>query len=292
MYNNVNYVDDYIYFENIKTTHINKICNIQSDNVMNDDTFNAIKTLSMLGHNNIDLSGLLLNGILIIDSKLSSIINLNKIDKIDCSNNYFDIIIINIPNNIKEFTFNENPIKKIFFPHSFNKQIDDFHETLETIIFPPHSKFNKSIDNLPNSLKILCLGNNFNQSISNLPNNIEHLILPNGYNNKIIKIPTNLKTLIFNANDISPYYSENTLELDFVSNNLELLILPVNYNINESLKISNNLKIIIFYSSVGNSKNINSIDLFTKKHINNDFKKIDFIKSIYGLVVKEQIYFI
>jgi hypothetical protein len=285
------FIDDELYLENIELKYMKKIFNIESD-IINDDTFIAIKTLITLNESILDLSGLLLEGTLKIDSKLNSIIDFGKIKKIYCSNNYFDTIIIDIPNSIKEFMFENNPIKKIFFPYSFNNQIDNLPNTLEIIIFPHNSIFNKPINDLPTSLKILCLGNYFDQVITNLPNNIEHLILPNNYNYQIIKLPSNLKTLIFNSEVDNSYnefhYVQPNFELNYLPINLEFLSLPINCDVNKLYKLCkfiNNPKIIIFKSPEailykGFKKS------YIKKYLDqNNYKNIEFV------VNKKKMYF-
>ncbi len=308
MSSELEFEDEKLYFENIESTYIKKIFNIESD-TMNDDTFNAIKSLLAIDSTTLDLSGLLLEGTLKLDSKLDSIIDLSKLKKINCTDNYFDTIIIEIPNVIDEFIFEDNPIKRILFPYSFNESIDNLPNTLEIIIFPLNSIFNKPIDNLPTSLKILCMGNSFNQLVSNLPNNLLHLILPNDYDNLITKLPSNLKTLIFdtqkfvrskriyNENIDKQLYCTANFRLACIPSGIEFLSLPTNYYDINLLKIIDNLKIVIF--KVFPHKIIE--DTFVKKYLtNNGFNNIEFnLKNIefriYGknnlLCLRQQIFY-
>jgi hypothetical protein len=113
---------------------------------MSDDAINAIYCLMTTNINleTLDLSGLLLEGILDINhSVINIIIQANKIKKLDCSNNYFYTIIAN------------NPIKKIYFPHSFNKNIYFLPSTIEVLIFPHNSRFNNQINDFSTSPDVL-----------------------------------------------------------------------------------------------------------------------------------------
>jgi len=286
-----NYSVDYfvegedLYFENIELKHTKKILNLES-NIMNDDTFNAIQHLMSLNSSLLDLSGLLLEGTLRIDSKLNSIINLYNIKKIYCSNNYFDTIIIDLPNGIEEFEFEENPIKKIFFPYSFNRLIDNLIESVETIIFPFNSEFNKQIDNLPFGSKILCLGKKFNQSISNLPNSLIHLFLPNKYNIQIIKLPKNLKSLCFNPiTSLADVDFKNNCLINLencIPDNLEYLSLPIKYETNNVFKFTKKPNTIIFKSLEMNySISKNMIKYLDEHNYSNIEYKIDVNRHFY-----------
>jgi hypothetical protein len=56
-------------------------------------------------------------------------------------------------------------------------------------------KYNKKLDNLPNSLTHLTLGWNYNQKLDNLPNSLTHLTLGYNYNQKLDNLPNNLTHL-------------------------------------------------------------------------------------------------
>ena len=58
-------------------------------------------------------------------------------------------------------------------------------------------RFNHPINNLPNSLTKLTIGNNFNFPINNLPKNITYLILNNEINYPIDNLPDGLEILKF-----------------------------------------------------------------------------------------------
>ena len=58
-------------------------------------------------------------------------------------------------------------------------------------------RFNKDVDNLPNSLVTLILGRDFNQKINNLPKNLKTLILGDEFNQEVCNLPDNIETLKF-----------------------------------------------------------------------------------------------
>ncbi len=51
---------------------------------------------------------------------------------------------------------------------------------------------NKSVNNLPNSITHLVLGNNFNHTIDNLPNSLTHLTLGSLFRQQISNLPKSL----------------------------------------------------------------------------------------------------
>lgn len=241
-----NIIDDVSYVENFESKY-KKVFNVDSNHdVMTDDTTNAIFGLTMtrVDLETLDLSGLLLEGTLDFNNCiLKIIINQDKIKKVDCSNNYFDTIIANNPKiEIEEFEFSNNPIKKIFFPRSFNKNIDFLPCTCEVLIFPNNSIFNTPINDLPTSLKVLSTGGSYNQTINNLPKNLIHLMLGKLFITPINKLPPNLKTLIFD--DFNTYQHK----LNCLPESLECISLPLNYNCIE-ITIPDKCKYICFNST-------------------------------------------
>jgi len=239
-----NFIDDELYLENFVSNR-KKIFNLDSNyDIITDDTINAIYGLISMKDNldTLDLSDLLLDGTLDINNPvIKIIIKTNKIKKLDCSNNYFDTIIANNPNiEIEEFEFSNNPIKKIYFPCSFNKNIDFLPCTIKILIFPPNSKFNYPINDLPTSLDILSTGMSFNQTINNLPKNLIHLMLGEKFNQPIKKLPYNLKTMIFDELNTYNY------ELNCLPDSLEFISLPVNFD-NIGILIPDECKYICFY---------------------------------------------
>lgn len=92
----------------------------------------------------------------------------------------------------------------------FDKSLDNLPLNLE-ILCIQSARFNQSIDNLPSGLKKLCIQSDcFNQSLDNLPSSLEYLQLTK-YINKHIQcefdfnnLPINLKTLCI-LYDINQY---------------------------------------------------------------------------------------
>lgn len=101
---------------------------------------------------------------------------------------------------------------EIFFEeHSkFNQSIDNLPNSLEILTLP--DDYNLPINNLPYSLKILTLGNNFNNSLDYLPNSITHLMIGRGclkyfnasckFNQPINDLPNSLIELTFSDESI------------------------------------------------------------------------------------------
>lgn len=240
------FIDDELYFENFESKY-KKVFDVEPNyDVMSDDTINAIYGLmsTKINSDTLDLSGLLLEGTLDINNLvINIIIQANKIKKLDCSNNYFDTIIATNPNIvIEEFDFSNNPVKKIYFPCSFNKNIDFLPCTIKVLIFPPNSRFNNPINDLPTSLEILSTGGSFNHTINNLPKNLIHLMLGQKFNTPINKLPPNLRTLIF---DELNEYKHN---LNCLPNSLECISIPINFDSIE-ITIPDECKYICFNSN-------------------------------------------
>jgi len=85
-------------------------------------------------------------------------------------------------------------ITKITFDNKFNRPVNQLPSTLKVLIFG--WKFNKSIDHcLPESLKKLTLGNNFNQPINKLPKSLKRLQLGWCFNQSVDELPKTLKSL-------------------------------------------------------------------------------------------------
>jgi len=99
---------------------------------------------------------------------------------------------------IHDLVFDENPIKKIYFPDSFNKNIDFLSCTLKILIFQTNLVFYQPINDLPISLEVLSTCNSFNQTVNNLPKNLIHLMLGSKFNQPINKLSPYLQTIIFN----------------------------------------------------------------------------------------------
>ena len=96
--------------------------------------------------------------------------------------------------------------KTLTLPFSFNEELTDLPLETMMIIFEEDlnklltSKFNKSVDNLPNNLTYLTFGAGFNQPVDNLPSNLTHLILGGCFDQLINNLPENLTHLTFGFN--------------------------------------------------------------------------------------------
>jgi hypothetical protein len=111
----------------------------------------------------------------------------------------------------------------IYFDEFFDDNIDNLPQNVTEIIFHVNSRFNKKVDNLPRSLKVLILGIYFNQtvdclpqtlttlflcgffyqSIDNLPDSLISLtLIPIYYKREVRKYPRSLKSICINTNII------------------------------------------------------------------------------------------
>lgn len=179
----------------------------------------------------------------------------------------------------------------LFFDYMFDKEIDLLPCCVETIIFSNISIFSGYLNNLPNSLKKLYIGENYRQTISCLPHSLMVLHIRSPYINikdlpdnlvelslhtYIDSFPTNLKKLYLWGEWYNPsvYYNlpknikvlrVNTkfdCDLDILPDSIEELFLNMSYNI-EIKKVPSNLKTIHVYhryihiKEVKNIKNIN-----------------------------------
>ena len=82
--------------------------------------------------------------------------------------------------------------------------------------------FNKPVNNLPNNLTHLTFGWKFNQNVDNLPNYLTYLKFGSDFNQNVDKLPKNLTYLQFGN-----YFNQN---VDNLPNDLTHLILGTNFN--------------------------------------------------------------
>ena len=95
-------------------------------------------------------------------------------------------------------------ILTLTLPPDFNEEFIDIPSNTQKIIFEEDinnnifSQFNKSIDNLPNSIKKITIDRDcqFNRELNCLPNFVEQIELPYAYAKQIKKFPTQLKKII------------------------------------------------------------------------------------------------
>jgi hypothetical protein len=142
----------------------------------------------------IDISNFELEGILNLESYTDKYVGLTKLL---CAGNNFTTIICPETPLLTQFEFESLFIEIIKFPIIYNSSLDFLSETISKIIFPTKSLFNKKINDLPNSLKLLVLGNKFNNQLNNLPDNLEVLFVGTEFNQDLNNLPSKLKILHF-----------------------------------------------------------------------------------------------
>jgi hypothetical protein len=130
----------------------------------------------------------------------------------------------------------------IFEEHFFNK-LDKIPDTVIHIIFGTY--FNESLEGLPPNLKTLIFGNSvflncyktsyFNKSVDELPDSLLYLELGHKFNQKINKLPAKLETL-----KLGYYYTEN---INYLPENLTSLDIR-DGNLNINVKIPDTLQVI------------------------------------------------
>lgn len=79
----------------------------------------------------------------------------------------------------------------------FDSSLDSLPLTLKYLKFVLETDFSQTIDNLPQGLKTLIMGQSFVNSVDNLPDSLENLTLIGSFNNPVDNLPSGLKTLVF-----------------------------------------------------------------------------------------------
>ena len=132
-----------------------------------------------------------------------------KDDTIIFSSEYNEPIDINLLTNYKKVIFSDYELDKYLFDKyktnklenlkcklsKFNKSVNNLPNTLTHLTFGYY--FNKSVDNLVNTLTHLTFGYKFNQSVNNLPNILTHLTFGYKFNQPINNLPKTLIHLTF-----------------------------------------------------------------------------------------------
>ena len=118
--------------------------------------------------------------------------------------NYNLIQIHKIPQNIIKLwlsnTFNQS-IYKLLNPN-FGTNQPKPQTKLTHLIFG--SKFNCSVNYLPDSIQYLYFGKDFNKSVENLPNSLILISFGNKFNSSINNLPSNLKNIEVGENFLQP----------------------------------------------------------------------------------------
>ncbi len=103
-------------------------------------------------------------------------------------NRVFDTPIDNLCEyNLEELEFRTECV--------FNQTINLKKSYIKKITFVKDSLFNQLVDNLPESLEYLELGDNFNQPVDSLPKTLVKLIIGNVFNQPVDNLPNTLKHL-------------------------------------------------------------------------------------------------
>ena len=105
----------------------------------------------------------------------------------------FDDELMNLPLDTKIIIFEENNNKNGF--SKFDKSVDNLPNSLTHLIFG--RCFNQSVDNLPSKLTHVTFGHFFDQKVDELPNSITHLAFGHNFNQKVDNLPNNLTHLTF-----------------------------------------------------------------------------------------------
>lgn len=143
------------------------------------------------------------------------------------SNVYFDGIENNhwrgnrFNKTIEEF--NKIDLECIVFGAKFNKEINNLPDSLLFLMLD--YDFNKPLDNLPNKLKILCCKYcvKFSHSLDFLPESLEYIAIPPNFNKSFNNLPQNIK--ILDLYYISCSSNITTSNLSILPSNLETLII-------------------------------------------------------------------
>ena len=91
--------------------------------------------------------------------------------------------------------FETTGLIELRFGHHFNKPVDNLPNSLKILEFG--EMFNQPVDNLPNGIKELIFGKNFNQPVDFLPSELEILNFDSYFDNPVHNLPRKLKKIIF-----------------------------------------------------------------------------------------------
>lgn len=156
--------------------------------------------------------------------------------------------------NLNKIIFKNQNKGKMMINSKFNKSVDNLPETIRTICFG-HS-FNQPVENLPLLLEWIEFGYSFNQRVDMLPNTIRYLVFGYFFNQKIDDLPTSIEFLKLgekfyqNLNDLPR--SVQKIELEFNSINQQIIKLPTDLN---ELKINMTRKSIVINNDFINNLN-------------------------------------
>lgn len=209
--------------------------------------------------------------------------------------------MINQPINFLNISKN---VKKIIFGKMFESDLI-LPDSIENITFCYNSKFNQSVNNLPNKLKYLKFGEKFNQPVDNLPSGLKYLFLGQFFNQELNFLPESIITLEFSYNSFYPKSLENLpnnikklllgskyqnnllnninlINLNNLPNNIKFLRIPILNNIQKFPTQIN--KLILYYDfdidnllGIKNFENITELEIYDSCEIYSDDKIIDML---------------
>lgn len=113
-------------------------------------------------------------------------------------NEDFDSILIDLISNYKRIYFTNQKgfgIKSIRSNSKFNKSVDILPQYLTHIKFG--YSFNQKVENLPFNLEWLEFGYNFNQNVNMLPEGITYLVFGYSFNQPVFDLPNGLEYISF-----------------------------------------------------------------------------------------------
>ena len=108
-------------------------------------------------------------------------------------NNYFNDNVDNLQQSLTSITFGYGTCSDDY--SFFNRPIDNLPRSLLNLDLTWAECFNQKIDILPQSLRVLYLGDYFNQPLDKLPQSLRELYLGKYFKQSVDKLPQFLKTL-------------------------------------------------------------------------------------------------
>lgn len=177
----------------------------------------------------------------------------------------FNLPIKKLPKKLKKLKIRGN------YSHDLEKSLPSQLTELILVnnrnIIPMDNRgFNKSIDFLPKTLKVLHIISNFNQKVDSLPSSLEELYLGSAFNQPVDNLPSGLKKLFLG--------DSFDLPLDVLPSSLEELYLGTRFN-KDLLNLPSSL-IKLSIGSSGYRKNISfmkNLRLFSIGNIQDSFEK-------------------
>lgn len=163
-------------------------------------------------------------------SRKDSIIQLCMLNQYSLENNRKIIFNNNFNSDLTEFLPIISTVPEIIFGTKFNQSVNNLPEGIKRITFGP--KFNKSISQLPSSVEYIKLSSKFNLSLNNLPVNLKYLEIGGAFKKKILNLPEGLLELnlkVIYDSSLPVYYPSSLKKLSF--DNMALF-LTLNLDVN------------------------------------------------------------